>query len=89
MAIDDFPETGNTCKDRDLALGDAQGNILQIVLAYASNLDVFLGHEFSPQFLSGIQFYQLLQNLHKLSFFRFDVFHIRKISHAPMVIVPF
>jgi hypothetical protein len=36
-------------RNRDLALGDAQRNSLQIVLARAADLNVFLGHEFAPQ----------------------------------------
>ena len=50
-----FAGAGYAGKDRDLAFGDAQRNILQVVLARAANLDVFLGHEFSPQFLFSIQ----------------------------------
>ena len=37
-----FARTGYARKDRDLAFGNAQRDVLQIVLACAANLDVFL-----------------------------------------------
>src|SRR5262245_42515490 len=42
-----FTRPGHTGKDSDLALRNAQRDVLQVVFTGAANLDVFLGHEVS------------------------------------------
>ena len=43
-----FAGTGDAGEDSDLAFGDAQRDVLQVVLAGAADLDIFLGHHPLP-----------------------------------------